>query len=464
MNPAPPRVSTVNELCSLLGEFMHFGFETCSLRVRTVAVRWEGNWYNYATAALVQDGSAETSRQIRLRESVILHESFHPMTGRPRSSNLEAMLFSWQKSIAPSKPQVTFQESVNLTRAWSVGRTDSWPAWTPVLQAPGTVRPGVPEGPFLDTEIGLFAPDVPRLACQFLGDSRWMGQWTSTDEYFICIPDRRVRIREIGIVDGSLRMALDRQTESPLYLCLCATSRSNHVFNHVSPLLGNEATVDFPFDPRELTVWVTSETGYALDCYDENEHRASWGRDSAVLHPPPHLSKAPLLETLAQGENDRVEFKPYIQLRPTRHLKSKEILKSVSALANSTGGSILLGVTDEAEPRGIDEELGRDYGKECREDLECQRATYVRDLKKLINEGATPTVSLNFDWHDFAHLHILEIRVPNSQLTVHLAETGEIYKRVGATNRKVRPSDALSESARSTEARTKQNPFSLDSN
>jgi predicted HTH transcriptional regulator len=50
------------------------------------------------------------------------------------------------------------------------------------------------------------------------------------------------------------------------------------------------------------------------------------------------------------GEGQRVEFKPYVKLAP-RDPKSIELVITACAFANSVGGSLLIGVTDQGCPR-----------------------------------------------------------------------------------------------------------------
>ena len=67
----------------------------------------------------------------------------------------------------------------------------------------------------------------------------------------------------------------------------------------------------------------------------------------------------------------------------------------------------------------------------------------IYKVRSLLREKLAPEVSLSFEWHQIALHEILEVRVGASNSLVSLIESGEIFRRVGATNRKIRPDDAI---------------------
>jgi len=195
--------------------------------------------------------------------------------------------------------------------------------------------------------------------------------------------------------------------------------------------------------PKRLDLWVTLDGGYPLDHYHESPQRASWGADQSLFNLPPRGSPEllPIGQALASGESDVLEFKPYIRFRP-RDTKADELLETASAFSNTIGGDIYIGVNDYGEPQGIERDLARDYGKKYRGSPKRLQGSYERDLKKIIIEGLTPTIRPEFKWHDIAHRLILQVRVSKSPVPVSLL-SGDAFRRVGATNRKLRPSDVV---------------------
>src|SRR5207244_1375554 len=95
-------------------------------------------------------------------------------------------------------------------------------------------------------------------------------------------------------------------------------------------------------------------------------------------------------------------------------------------------------------PVGVDSQWRRIYGKKCGDDVDCLRNAYAGDLRRFLQESvAGATVS--FEWHEIAFRHILAVDVRPAATVAYLIASGDILRRVGATNRKVRQIDALIE-------------------
>jgi hypothetical protein len=278
---------------------------------------------------------------------------------------------------------------------------------------------------------------------QFLGDSRYGHNNNSPNEYLMRIPDRRARIRNLHLNDNVLQLDANNPAKLQLYWSIIATPFSGDVFHAVVDVKNNEASVELPFRVQKLETWLILGDGYMLDSYEENPNWSTWGPESSLFYAPDSAKSGSLDTALASGETDTVEFKPYIRIQPIRDRKALEILQTVSAFANTRGGDLFIGVTDEAEPVGVEHDLNKDYGKQ-HGTAEARRAAFARGIRKLINEGAAPTLELQFTWHDPAHHDILQVRIPKSDTPVHLHESGELYRRHGGTNKKWRATDAMS--------------------
>jgi predicted HTH transcriptional regulator len=206
-------------------------------------------------------------------------------------------------------------------------------------------------------------------------------------------------------------------------------------------------TPTFPTDAavQSLDVWLMLEDGDVLDRYSETLTDASWGRENSVYNGPassdPHVSD--LLAVLECGESHSVEFKPYIDLS-RRDRKAQELVETVCAFANASGGKLLIGVTDYGEPERVDAEWRKAYGRKCGDNLECLQATYAADIRRLLRESVSE-VSVSFECHQLAFRQILVVHVQPATELVYLLGPGDIFRRVGATNRKVRPIDAVIE-------------------
>lgn len=83
---------------------------------------------------------------------------------------------------------------------------------------------------------------------------------------------------------------------------------------------------------------------------------------SRVLAKPPAYWKShPILTLIAQGEGSKLEFKETLRVDIKTNTKNKEVLlallKTITAFLNTDGGTLLIGVSDNLEIKGLE----RDY-------------------------------------------------------------------------------------------------------
>jgi ATP-dependent DNA helicase RecG len=202
--------------------------------------------------------------------------------------------------------------------------------------------------------------------------------------------------------------------------------------------------VHFSGSVKKLDLWVLAADGQWLDRYYEDESRVSWG--PSLYNQPRRTTDEPFASlqlALDQGETESVEFKEWIRA-VARDGKTIEILKTAVAFANVHGGDIYIGVDDDAQVCGVKDWLNRDYGSRIQASSSEQQDAYVKDLRRLLNDGTTPSTNATFDWIDAAGLLVLRIRIPGgSEGPYALVENGDLYVRRGATNRKARPAELV---------------------
>jgi hypothetical protein len=454
MSPNLPYKTTFEALAQLLACHGELGFKGWSLRVRTVAFKHQDSWFHFATSAWMEDGARELDKKTVLRQTVAIIDYRSPVSEPLTPHDLTKALTYWRTALGVGFG-LTFQGHTQLNRSASDSRRGEWPGWWTQLHAQDsqTSHP-LPDGPFFDLRNRLFSQDVPRLAMQFLGESKYVNSHNPPNEYVLRIPDRRARIRSLSLEENALKLTVDNPAKLSLFWSVVATPFSGSVFSKVVDVIDDTASLSLPFAVQNLETWVILEDGYMLDSYQENPHYSTWGADASLFNAPRRTESKLLLAALGAGENDAVEFKRYTKITPPRDKKSFEILRAVSAFANTAGGDLYIGVNDEGEPVGIESELYRDYGGR-HEDGASRQAAFEKDLRKLVNEGTAPNLNVDFHWHDVAHRAILQVHVPQSVNRVCLLENGEIYRRAGATSRKWRPIEAVSIESK------KRGPFDL---
>lgn len=113
---------------------------------------------------------------------------------------------------------------------------------------------------------------------------------------------------------------------------------------------------------------------------------------------------------IAEGEGQRLEFKEKFQ---------NEAIEAICAFANADGGTILVGVSDEGQPLGV--QVGRKT---------------LEDWANQINAALDPRIKVNIETLSEVlsnQRQVLMITVPQSQ-TSAVSFRGKFFRRVGRTN------------------------------
>ena len=126
------------------------------------------------------------------------------------------------------------------------------------------------------------------------------------------------------------------------------------------------------------------------------------------------METAELKQRIAKGENTTTEFKENFD---------QEVIEAAAAFANTDGGTILIGVSDRREIRGIT------IGKET-----------LRNWSNRISQATEPQVSLEIGSVDVEGKSVLWIRIAECSIKP-VSVRGRCYKRVGNSNRVMSPQE-----------------------
>jgi len=152
--------------------------------------------------------------------------------------------------------------------------------------------------------------------------------------------------------------------------------------------------------------------------------------DFVLSKPPSYWHADPVLLLIAEGEGQRLEFKETLewdirQQKGNRELH-KEICKTVCALANADGGTLLIGVADSGEIKGLERDFGLcKAGKQNRDGFQLK-------LQDLLREHLSPLPinSVGISFCDFAEGVICKVDVKPSRKVVHI-DAQDVYVRFG---------------------------------
>jgi hypothetical protein len=136
-----------------------------------------------------------------------------------------------------------------------------------------------------------------------------------------------------------------------------------------------------------------------------------------------------LEEALKLGENENIEFKRAISTDTDRGGNTEnELLKSITAFANTTGGVIFLGVDDNGHAKGLQ------LGAKQRDQLELK-------IRQLVRNHITPTPPIQVSFHPISETSVVAaVAVGRGDAPAYLFH-GAIYVRYGSSDVQAQPND-----------------------
>ncbi len=117
--------------------------------------------------------------------------------------------------------------------------------------------------------------------------------------------------------------------------------------------------------------------------------------------PPSYWRSNPILELIAQGESHTLEFKETLQhnthTRATDNNLLHSSLKTIAAFMNADGGTLLIGVSDAGEIKGIDRDI-RSLGRNANNDrFELKVRNCITGQNSRFVPAATGDVVISFE-------------------------------------------------------------------
>jgi hypothetical protein len=290
----------------------------------------------------------------------------------------------------------------------SLGRVSEWPSQTYMLQA-RAVMVGDPPGPLAKSNLPLIIDT--RWGIQgFLG---WNSSAMNVFNGLLCIlPDFRARISRIRFEEAEI--AVQVETDLISRKRLVAKAALGYQLPEAEVIYGSGAyRIKIDQLPESFHfVLLDRESDEILDL--ANVYMTSTQFPPQVEFAFPGIQLERLIEA---GENAVVEFKKEVK-------EPFAVIQSVVAFANSEGGRILVGVTDNCKVEGTDPISVQDK------------------VKEWIELWCDPPISVDFSTATVAGRQILVITVPkgDKQPYAH-RENGAVYVRRGANDRPARKAE-----------------------
>ena len=192
-------------------------------------------------------------------------------------------------------------------------------------------------------------------------------------------------------------------------------------------------------DIREVELWYCRRypklaKAQGLLSEVKEKYVAHLERCKRILEKPPSYWRSnPILELIAQGESHSLEFKETLQYNMHTKQADRDVLhsslKTIAAFLNANGGTLLIGVSDTGEVKGIARDLQFVRGNNC--------DGFEQKLRSLLNDHFDPSPFGNIEitFEELQEGTVCQIKVEQSSDPV--AFDKEFYIRDGNGTRKL---------------------------
>jgi hypothetical protein len=413
--------------------------------LRSVLVpMWEGTYFAHASVLRV-GWPSELKDEPIVREAggiILVAVRFTASEILSKQSLIE-LLNAWRPFGHYESP-LDFHDNVNISRFTSFSEWSVEPIWTMRLSEKSTTslnRVGR-TGPFLHAESDFFAENISDACRQWLNDPT-LSDVSNTGIYMVTMRDRRAWLKDLKIdhESGYLSVELERKTKSEVFLTVITVEPDGKKVAKSERVRGSSFSKAVPLPLTDIRVYLTDKTGASYDDFRETTQYRERRRRS-ILYPPPALDPEyqELRDALITSETETVEFKAWLPVDRAKP-KSYELLKTATAFANTVGGVIYVGVTDDCEVVGTAQPLRTEFLNATATDGEALRKEYADTLRRYLNQGISPEPANSVGWITHAGIPILRIQILSKGALHSIVEDGAIYIRRGGRERKATPAE-----------------------
>ncbi len=207
-----------------------------------------------------------------------------------------------------------------------------------------------------------------------------------------------------------------------------------------APVTSGRAVLQIPTDAHRLELFVLGDSGRVYEHHQEQvgfgpEHGRFLGERSQLSEMVSQVKAA-----IAKGECVDVEFKAWVDVQGQlkENSKLKQVLQTVAAFANTSGGTVYIGVNDNSDVVGINVELAKSTNSAP--DVGSAQ-TYLGTLRTRVNDSLHGPVAVTTALADLEGKLVAMLHVEPSPTPVSIANECILYARKGATNVKVPPDE-----------------------
>jgi len=294
------------------------------------------------------------------------------------------------------------------------------------------------------------AVDQPYYPDAFEAARHWLGlreHHGSSDanlgHLVVLVPETRAYFKELCWKDDKLEVAVGGSLSASNAMRVSGACWTGKSISHLaSPLPDGRAVLEIPERAERLELLLVDEEGVVYDFHKEEVGYSS-GNRSLLAGRSSGDSDSAVLKDVHAGEGLRTEFKEFLDIpksanAPGAKDKLQQVLKTVAAFANTEGGTIYFGVSDDCQIVGTADHVAKWAGAKA--DLAAIER-YMGALRAKVHDAAYPAVNIETRATYHNDLLVIALEVKTSGATVSLQHDQRIFERRGSSNIAVAPSD-----------------------
>ncbi|MDB5976954.1 MAG: hypothetical protein JWR07_3714 [Nevskia sp.] len=257
------------------------------------------------------------------------------------------------------------------------------------------------------------------------------------------MPEERAYVSTAAFSDAqTLNIEVAGSEAYKLFLCIKGAYWEGREMHQIDTPIANLRTVVFlPASADRIEYYLIDSEGTIYDFHREDRFSRLAGTGDVLGALKPNLADQ-VREALHNGEGLNVEYKPLVPPdydigSVSKNTKLREILRTVVAFSNTSGGHIYLGIEDDGTVSGADQYL-RTWAKADIDDAVAKR--YCGALLSRLKDSVDGEISLRLAHTRFDSALVVILEVTKAQaIPVTIRNEQCLYVRRGASNIKLPP-------------------------
>ncbi|MGA2768565.1 MAG: ATP-binding protein [Candidatus Bathyarchaeia archaeon] len=308
--------------------------------------------------------------------------------------------------------------------------SDEWPTLYAYGMIDDTTKGTFPQGSLSRLGLPLF-PNSTEATNVFFELNLPKDWYTLDNRFSLFLPDYRARIKNLRLTGKETTIEVENKEIAETNLrakFFCRTEKRSYCSDDV-PLENGCASFSSDEEPFSVEAHIISTLeGDSIDSRNF-DYRYTSQQEGVVIE----NSDAQLFDMISRGENETVEFKRELDAKK----QALELLKSIVAFANTSGGTVFIGIDDNCRITGFKENVDA-------------------KIVDMIAARCDPSIKVQIRQQELNKLPITIIDVVEGTNKPYVLSNSGLFVRRGASDRQIKRAE-LDEIYRKKEQQT---PFS----